>query len=45
MQKITVINNNLEDALKKFKRVSMETRRTLQRYQYHLRPGLRMREK
>lgn len=45
MQKVVVINNNLKDALKKFKRISMETRRVLQRHQYHLRPGMRMREK
>ncbi|AAG34754.1 30S ribosomal protein S21 [Mycoplasmoides pneumoniae] len=45
MPKIEVKNDDLELALKKFKRVSLEIRRLAQRHEYHLRKGMRLREK
>ncbi|WP_027124045.1 30S ribosomal protein S21 [Mycoplasmoides pirum] len=45
MPKIKVVNNDLEGALRKFKRIASETKRAAMRHEYHLRPGLRKREK
>lgn len=45
MPKIEIKDGNLEIALKKFKRISSETKRAMSRHEYHLRPGLRMCEK
>lgn len=45
MSKIIVEDGNLDLALKKFKRVSAETKRNQQRHEYYLRPGLRLKEK
>ncbi|WP_027119941.1 30S ribosomal protein S21 [[Mycoplasma] testudinis] len=45
MPKIEVKDGDLEAALRKFKRISSETKRSTTRHEYHLRPGLRKREK
>lgn len=45
MAKIIVEDGNLDLALKKFKRVSAETKHNQQRHEYYLRPGLRLKEK
>lgn len=45
MPKIKVIDGDLEGALRKYKRIASETKRIAMRYEYHLRPGLRKREK
>lgn len=45
MSKIIVEDDNLDLALKKFKRVAAETKHNQQRHEYYLRPGLRLKEK
>lgn len=45
MAKVIVVNNDLETAMKEFKRISSEIRRTKKKYDYYLRPGLKAREK
>lgn len=45
MAKIKVINNEVEQALKEFKKISSEIRRTKRKYDFYLRPGLKAREK
>ena len=45
MQKIIVKDGDINDAMKKFSRVSAETRKTKQRHEYYLRPGLKAKEK
>lgn len=45
MPKIEVKDGDLEGALRRFKRISSETKRAAMRHEYHLRPGLRKREK
>lgn len=45
MAKVIVLNNDLESAMKEFKRMSNEIRRTKKKYDYYLRPGLKAREK
>ncbi|GAA5414431.1 30S ribosomal protein S21 [Ureaplasma ceti] len=42
---VIVEENDLEKALKKFKRISNETKRDSKRHEYYLRPGLRRKEK
>lgn len=42
---IIVENNDVEKALKKFKRIANETKRDCKRHEYYLRPGLRKKEK
>ncbi|MCV3743693.1 30S ribosomal protein S21 [Ureaplasma sp. ES3154-GEN] len=39
------VEGDLEKALKKFKRISNETKKDSKRHEYHLRPGLRKKEK
>lgn len=45
MPKIEVKDGDLEGALRRFKRISSETKRAAMQHEYHLRPGLRKREK
>lgn len=45
MPKVKVVDGDLEGALRKFKRIASETKRDAMRHEYHLRPGLRKREK
>lgn len=42
---VIVEDNDLEKALKKFKRISNETKKDSKRHEYYLRPGLRRKEK
>lgn len=39
------VEGDLEKALKKFKRISNETKRDTKRHEFYLRPGLRRKEK
>ncbi len=39
------VDGDLEYALKKFKRISNETKKDTKRHEYYLRPGLRKKEK
>lgn len=41
MQKVIVKDGNLDDAIKKFTRITAETRRIALAHQYYLRPGLK----
>ena len=41
MQKVVVKDGNLDDAMKKFARITAETRRIAMSHQYYLRPGLK----
>jgi small subunit ribosomal protein S21 len=41
MQKVIVKDGNLDDAMKKFTRITAETRRIAMSHQYYLRPGLK----
>ncbi|MDR0825972.1 MAG: 30S ribosomal protein S21 [Mycoplasmataceae bacterium] len=45
MSKIVVKNGEVNEALKKFTRITAETRRSSKRHEYYLRPGLRAKEK
>ncbi|QZX49412.1 30S ribosomal protein S21 [Mycoplasma sp. E35C] len=45
MPKVEVKDGDLELALRKFKRVASETKRSFLRHEYHLRKGIRRREK
>lgn len=45
MAKVIVLNNDIEAAMKEFKRMSSEIRRTKKKYDFYLRPGLKAREK
>lgn len=45
MPKVKVVDGDLEGAIRKFKRIATETKRAAMRHEYHLRPGLRKREK
>lgn len=45
MSKVAVKDGELNDALKKFSRITSETRRTARKHEYYLRPGLRAKEK
>ena len=46
MSRTIIVENDLEVALKKFKRISNETKRDFRKNEYYLRPGLRrMKEK
>lgn len=42
---IVVENNDIEKAIKRFKRIANETKRDTKRHEYYLRPGLRLKEK
>ena len=42
---IIVEDNDVEKAIKKFKRIANETKRDTKRHEYYLRPGLRKKEK
>lgn len=41
MSRTIVVDTDLEVALKKFKRISNETKRDFRKNEYYLRPGLR----
>jgi small subunit ribosomal protein S21 len=45
MPKVQVKDGELVDALKRFSRITSETRRAAKRHEYYLRPGLRAKEK
>lgn len=45
MQKVIVKDGDLNDAMKKFSRISAETRKAAQAHTYYLRPGLKAKEK
>jgi small subunit ribosomal protein S21 len=45
MPKVVVKNGELNEALKRFSRITAETRRVAKRHEYYLRPGLRAKEK
>lgn len=45
MPKIEVKDGDLELALRKFKRVASETKRSFLKHEYHLRKGVKRREK
>ncbi len=45
MSKIVVKNGDINDALRKFSRITSETKRVAKKHEYYLRPGLRMKEK
>lgn len=45
LPKVIVKNNDIEQALKQFKRVTSETRKNSKKHEFHLRPGLRKKEK
>ncbi|MDR0857397.1 MAG: 30S ribosomal protein S21 [Mycoplasmataceae bacterium] len=45
MSKIIVKDDNVNDAIKKFGRITSETRRSMKRHEYYLRPGMRAVEK
>lgn len=45
MSKVVVKDGELNEALKKFSRITSETRRTARKHEYYLRPGLRAKEK
>jgi small subunit ribosomal protein S21 len=45
MPKIIVKDGQLAEALKKFSRITSETKRAAKRHEYYLRPGLRAKEK
>lgn len=42
---IIVEDNDVEKALKRFKRIANETKRDTRRHEYYLRPGLRLKQK
>ncbi|MBQ6970475.1 30S ribosomal protein S21 [bacterium] len=45
MQKIVVKDGDLNTAMKKFSRITAETRRARQSHLFYLRPGLKAKEK
>jgi small subunit ribosomal protein S21 len=45
MPKVIVKEGQLNEALKKFSRITSETKRAARRHEYYLRPGLREKEK
>jgi small subunit ribosomal protein S21 len=45
MPKVVVKDGELNEALKRFSRITAETRRVAKRHEYYLRPGLRAKEK
>ncbi len=45
MSRTIVVENNLEDAIKKFRRIANETRRDVKPHQFYVKPGLRARLK
>jgi small subunit ribosomal protein S21 len=45
MSKVIVKDGEIQDALKRFGRITAETRRAAKRHEYYLRPGLRAKEK
>lgn len=45
MSKTVPVEADLEIALKKFKRISNETKRDFKKHEFYLRPGLRRMEK
>lgn len=45
MPKIDVRNGDVEQALRNFKRITSETRKNSKRHEFHLRKGLRKKEK
>ncbi|MDR1991872.1 MAG: 30S ribosomal protein S21 [Mycoplasmataceae bacterium] len=45
MPKIIVKDGELNEALKRFSRITSETRRIAKRHEFYLRPGLRAKEK
>lgn len=45
MPKVIVKEGQLNEALKKFSRITSETKRSAKRHEYYLRPGLRAKEK
>ena len=45
MAKVIVKDGNLNDAMKKFTRIMIETRKVARAHMYYLRPGLKAKEK
>ena len=45
MAKIIVKDDNLNDAMKKFSRIMVETKKVARAHEYYLRPGLKAKEK
>ncbi len=45
MSRTIIVENDLEQAIKRFKRIANETRRDFRKHEYYLRPGLRRMEK
>ena len=45
MQKVVVKDGDLNGAMKKFSRITTETRKAKQSHLFYLRPGLRAKEK
>lgn len=42
---IIVEDNDVEKAIKRFKRIANETKRDTKRHEFYLRPGLKLKEK
>ncbi|MDR0985591.1 MAG: 30S ribosomal protein S21 [Mycoplasmataceae bacterium] len=45
MPKVVVKDGELNEALKRFSRITSETRKVAKKHEYYLRPGLRAKEK
>ncbi|MDR2557466.1 MAG: 30S ribosomal protein S21 [Mycoplasmataceae bacterium] len=45
MAKVEVKNIEFNDALKKFSHITSETKRSMRKHEYYLRPGLKAKEK
>ena len=45
MAKVIVKDDNLNDAMKKFSRIMVETKKVARAHEYYLRPGLKTKEK
>lgn len=45
MSRTIIVDTDLEQAIKRFKRISNETRRDFRKHEFYLRPGLRRMEK
>lgn len=45
MAKVIVKDDNLNDAMKKFSRIMVETKKVARAHVYYLRPGLKAKEK
>jgi len=41
MSKTIIVEDDLEQAIKRFKRISNETRRDFKKHEFYLRPGMR----